>query len=684
MTSLLCESTGVVEMTRSLTRWTLCTIGSFAILGTFVILVHCTSPRAAAQEVSAAAPVLFGDVKAVLRKHCGTCHNTNEMRGGLDVMSEAAIQAGADSGPVIVPGKPEESLLYLVTTHEADPKMPPNSPKIPQRELTILQRWIAGLTANSSPAAEPNAGDGKELQPSNKAPTTGNSTSLTPDPSTPVNSSDMAKIAPLASKSPIIASALHPDVQMIALAVNRQIVFLNKETRELNGAIDFPLGEVHALTYSQDGKQLIVGGGEPGASGGFIIYDLGGRVIFQWNEEFDVIQTVAISPDNSLIAAGSPKRTVRVVHTKDGTEKFVVKKHTDWLTALAFSPDGLLLASGDRFGGLYLWNVENGEEFANLKEHSGTVRGIHFSPSTDHLISASEDGFLRRFDLQSLSLDQEWNGNMGGITSMACGSVISNDAKTAQTQPLADRLAAGRILVAGRDKKVKLFDFAGNPLWEEKTAVTLIPSLAMSADAHSLFATTSSASVLCWLKDDHQLQSEIALPISAELNSQLLATISSQTPQSTDVAASSIEPVAEASVATMAEAISPASTSSSTTLAESRKILAETEDVLKRFSLITSQLESELEKQEMLRTRDLLRNRIASHRRLMQSLQEYLSEVSDSSDVKEVAATPTAEPIAQQLKITLENDLAELEMKLAKLIESMTKVDNVIESSSRQ
>jgi hypothetical protein len=134
----------------------------------------------------------------------------------------------------------------------------------------------------------------------------------------------------------------------------------------------------------------------------------------------------------------------------------------------------------------------------------------------------------------------------------------------------------------------------------------------------------------------------------------------------------------------MAEAISPASTSSSTTLAESRKILAETEDVLKRFSLITSQLESELEKQEMLRTRDLLRNRIASHRRLMQSLQEYLSEVSDSSDVKEVAATPTAEPIAQQLKITLENDLAELEMKLAKLIESMTKVDNVIESSSRQ
>jgi hypothetical protein len=134
----------------------------------------------------------------------------------------------------------------------------------------------------------------------------------------------------------------------------------------------------------------------------------------------------------------------------------------------------------------------------------------------------------------------------------------------------------------------------------------------------------------------------------------------------------------------MAEPISPASTSSSTTLAESRKILAETEDVLKRFSLITSQLESELEKQEMLRTRDLLRTRIASHRRLMQSLQEYLSEVSDSSDVKEVAATPTAEPIAQQLKITLENDLAELEMKLAKLIESMTKVDNVIESSSRQ
>lgn len=659
------------------------------------VVLQSANANLVAQDANAAAPVPFGEVKAVLRKHCGTCHNANEMRGGLDVMSEAAIQAGADSGSVIVPGVPEESLLYLVTTHEADPKMPPNSPKIPQRELSILRRWIAGMNTNASPATDKAPAESENSTASMNASSVADGSSLkNSSAAVPATSSSLAKITPLVSQAPVIASALHPDVAMIALAVNRQVVLLNKESREFAGAIDFPLGEVHALAYSSDGKQLVVGGGEPGASGGFILYDLNAKPLFQWNDEFDVIQTVAISPDHSMVAIGSPKRTVRVIGVKDGTEKFVIKKHTDWLTAVAFSPDGLLLASGDRFGGLYLWNAENGEEFANLKDHSGTVRGIQFSTASDHLISASEDGFLRRFDLQSLTLDKEWNCDIGGITAMAYGSPWVGDFKVLQAQPLAERFAAGRILVAGRNKKMKLYDFAGNPLWEETIPATVVPSLAMSADANNIFATTSTASVLCWLQDDHVRQPELSLPISAELNAQLLATISSQKPTLPEVADAKIAQSKEA-LPDMGQASDPANakaavdvasarTSSSSTLAESRKVLAETEDVLKRFSLITAQLESELEKQEMLRTRDLLRTRIASHRRLMQSLSEYLVDISENPELKDAATDAAAEQLAQQLKSTLEKDLSNLETKLAKLIESMTKLESMTEANPRK
>jgi WD40 repeat protein len=645
------------------------------VFGSFVLNY---TTRARAQDAAAAAPVPFGEVKAVLRKHCGTCHNANEMRGGLDVMSEAAIQAGSDSGPVLVPGKPEESLLYLVTTHEADPKMPPNSPKIPLRELSILRRWIANSTSDQT---DPTA---NETEGNSKPPTSMSNPSAAASSSSDSTTASITPLKPFASNVAIIASALHPDAEMIALAVNRQVVLLNKESREFAGCIDFPLGEVHSLAYSLDGKHLVVGGGEPGASGGFVIYDRDAKPSFQWNEEFDVVQTLAVSPDNSLVAIGSPKRTVRVIQVSDGTEKFVIKKHTDWLTALAFSPDGLLLASGDRFGGLYLWNAETGVEFANLKEHNGTVRGIQFSPTTDHLISASEDGYLRRFDLQSLTLEQEWNCNIGGLTSLAVGSSLVANWKEILAQPTAERFAASRVLVAGRNNMIKLFDLASNPLWEDTIPATVIPSLCMTHNANTIFATTSSASVLCWLNDDHQLQPEVKLPVSNELNAELIAKILSQKPslpESPETAVASAEP--ESMKINDAAKSVPAMIAPSSTLAESRKVLAETEDVLKRFSLVASQLEDELEKQEMLRTRDLLRTRIASYRRLMQSLNDYLVELSDTEELKDAADDGTAAQLVQQLKSAIEKDLSELETKLAKVIESMTKVESMSDSENR-
>lgn len=638
----------------------------------------------ASAEANATAPVPFGDVKAILRKHCGTCHNANEMRGGLDVMSEAAIGAGSDSGPVLVPGKPEESLLYLVTSHEADPKMPPNSPKIPQRELSILRRWIANVSADS---AKPSATEAVETG----SPTDANSAVTSPAAMNASSTIEPAvgSIKPFASAVPILASSLHPDAAMIALAVHRQVVFLDKETREFAGTIDFPFGEVHTLTYSQDGQKLVVGGGEPGASGGFVVYDRDAKPLFQWNEEFDVVQTLAISPDQSLVAVGSPKRTVRVIGLADGTEKYVIKKHTDWLTALSFSPDGLLLASGDRFGGLYLWNAETGAEFANLKEHNGTVRGIQFSPTTDHLVSASEDGFLRRFDLQALAMDKEWNCNIGGLSAMSVVSSLTGDAKEIQSRDLADRFSAGRILVAGRSNKIKLYDLAANPLWEDSFATAVAPSVCMTRDANSIFATTSAASIFCWLKDDHQLQPEIKLPISNDLNAELIAGILRQKPVVSEIpSASAAAPANVASASDPASEMRSSRSEStiarpSSTIAESRKVLAETEDVLKRFSMMTAQLEDELEKQEMLRTRDLLRTRIASHRRLMQSLNDYLVETADTQELEDPAKDAAAALLVQQLKSAIEKDLSELETKLAKVVESMTKIESMTDSEKR-
>ena len=54
------------------------------------------------------------------------------------------------------PGNPDESLVYTLAAHLETPKMPPNKPKIPQREIDLIRRWIeGGLFGREDPTAPP-------------------------------------------------------------------------------------------------------------------------------------------------------------------------------------------------------------------------------------------------------------------------------------------------------------------------------------------------------------------------------------------------------------------------------------------------------------------------------------------------------------------------------------------------
>jgi mono/diheme cytochrome c family protein len=80
-------------------------------------------------------------VRPVFAKNCYACH-TNSMMGGLRLDSAAAVQKGGKSGPPIVPGKPEESLLIqaIRQTH-ARVKMPPSG-KLTDKEIADITEWV--------------------------------------------------------------------------------------------------------------------------------------------------------------------------------------------------------------------------------------------------------------------------------------------------------------------------------------------------------------------------------------------------------------------------------------------------------------------------------------------------------------------------------------------------------------
>ncbi len=68
-----------------------------------------------------------GDVKPILSKRCYACHGALKQKAGLRLDTAASMHKGGDSGPAIVPGKSEESLIVDAVTGRDGWRMPPES-----------------------------------------------------------------------------------------------------------------------------------------------------------------------------------------------------------------------------------------------------------------------------------------------------------------------------------------------------------------------------------------------------------------------------------------------------------------------------------------------------------------------------------------------------------------------------
>ena len=83
-------------------------------------------------------------VQPLLRKQCHACHSHESKKhsGGLVVDSRAALLAGGETGPAVVPGKPEESwLVNAVRRDENFVQMPPKS-KLGADDVAAIVEWI--------------------------------------------------------------------------------------------------------------------------------------------------------------------------------------------------------------------------------------------------------------------------------------------------------------------------------------------------------------------------------------------------------------------------------------------------------------------------------------------------------------------------------------------------------------
>src|SRR5919201_3237424 len=81
-------------------------------------------------------------VRPVLAGTCFRCHGGAKVRGGLRVDTRAALLKGGESGPAVVPGDPDNSLLVRAVRYRHERIHMPPDKRLSDEAVADLAAWV--------------------------------------------------------------------------------------------------------------------------------------------------------------------------------------------------------------------------------------------------------------------------------------------------------------------------------------------------------------------------------------------------------------------------------------------------------------------------------------------------------------------------------------------------------------
>ncbi len=245
------------------------------------------------------------DVLPLLRRNCLACHSQSEAESELVMETAESILAGGDSGPAIIPGQADESLLFQLASHRTEPFMPPvdndvGAKPLQPEQLALLKLWIdQGARAGDSDPVE---------QISWKT---------VPDHYAPIYALDIS------SDGQIVAAGRGNQIVLYHVGGKRELQRLTdpnlKSTDGVSGG-KAHLDIVQSLAFSRDGQLL--------ASGGF-------RCVKIWQRQPLARMHQVQLPEPPRVAISSPDGTLLalcfrgLIELRDAQGRLVAKLRVD-------------------------------------------------------------------------------------------------------------------------------------------------------------------------------------------------------------------------------------------------------------------------------------------------------------------------------------------------------------------
>jgi WD40 repeat protein len=355
------------------------TVKFLAIFGHLLSALLLLCLVGAANAAQPTQPADYASVDTIFTKYCLDCHASKDPDGELVLESFDSLMKGGEIGPAILPGKSAESLLIKMVEgrFEKDGKkkiMPPGKrAKLTPAEIATIKSWIdAGARAPSSPLAA------KELV--------------------------LPKILPKGSpRDPVNGLAFGKKGAIVAVARYGKVELRCNPYEGRFRIFDFA-GNVNTVVFSQDGNHLFAAGGQPALSGQvseWSVWETNDThlLIRSFAAHKDAIYSMALSPDDKILATGSYDQKIKLWDADTGKELKTLSGHNGCIFGLTFRPDGKILASASADRTVKLWDVATGERRDTLSQPLKEVYAVAFSPDGKRLAAGGADNRIRIWEI---------------------------------------------------------------------------------------------------------------------------------------------------------------------------------------------------------------------------------------------------------------------------------------------
>jgi WD40 repeat protein len=233
----------------------------------------------------------------------------------------------------------------------------------------------------------------------------------------------------------------------------------------------------------------------------------------------DVVNSVALSPNETVIVSGSRDQTACVWDVATGQLRHRFRTHRSSVRSVAVTADGRTVISGSVDGTVRMWDAQSGEERRYLGRHTEPITSIALSLDGALALSSAEDGTVCLWNVQTGECRLRLSTQKGKCSALSRdGRMIAAAAHCAiflwdaQTGLLLRRINGEQVLTItfSPDGKWIIGSFhslsGGLGCWDVDSGEllkrfetdSLVVSMAVSADARTLAAGVLDA---VWIWD---------------------------------------------------------------------------------------------------------------------------------------------------------------------------------------